>query len=278
MLLTTCRFAHLPLLAGYGPGRQSFSEYYLRDKNMSSLQTDSFTEGTTPRRVGPTSWRVGVDSLLFFWHFFCIILFKKKGVHTMQHKVLIVDDESTIRDLLKDALSNEPYGIMSASSAEEALPILAREQVDVVVSDEIMPGMSGSEFLAIVRQKYPDTIRIILTGHASLESAIRAINEGEIYRFFTKPCNVFDLAITIRQALKHNDLMKESKRLLKIVMWQSAFIEELEKQYPGITKVKRGTTGEVIIDDEIDTGSGSTLIEQISAVVKKCKAFFLERS
>lgn len=196
----------------------------------------------------------------------------------MQHKVLIVDDESTIRDLLKDALSNEPYGILSASSAEEALPILAREQVDVVISDEIMPGMSGSKFLAIVRKKYPDTIRIILTGHASLESAIRAINEGEIYRFFTKPCNVFDLAITIRQALKHNDLMKESKRLLKIVKRQSAFIEALEKQYPGITKVKRDAKGEVIIDDEIDNGSQGTLIEQISTTVKKCKVFFLERS
>jgi len=75
---------------------------------------------------------------------------------------------------LKDALANEPYDILSAASAEEALPILDREQVDVVISDEKMPGMSGSEFLAIVRQEYPDTVRMILTGHASLESAIRA--------------------------------------------------------------------------------------------------------
>jgi two-component system probable response regulator PhcQ len=73
--------------------------------------------------------------------------------------------------------------------------------VDVVISDEKMPGMSGSEFLSLVRQEYPDTIRIILTGYGSLESAIRAINEGEIYRLFTKPCNVIDLAITIRLAL-----------------------------------------------------------------------------
>jgi len=96
----------------------------------------------------------------------------------MEHKVLIVDDEPTITDLLKDALANEPYDILSAASAEEALPILDREQVDVVISDEKMPGMSGSEFLAIVRQEYPDTVRMILTGHGSLESAIRAINEG----------------------------------------------------------------------------------------------------
>ena len=195
----------------------------------------------------------------------------------MQHKVLIVDDEPAITDMLKDVLSREPYGILSAGSAEEAFPILAREKVDVVISDEKMPGMSGSEFLTVVRKQYPDTIRIILTGHGSLESAIRAINEGEIYRFFTKPCNVFDLAVTIRQALQQKELMRESQRLLRIVRRQYTFIEALEKQYPGITKVKRDARGGIIIDDEIDNGKWDTLIEQINATVKKCEAFFLEK-
>lgn len=195
----------------------------------------------------------------------------------MQHKVLIVDDEPIITNLLKDALSREPYGILSASSAEEALPILDREKLDVVISDEKMPGMSGSEFLAVVRQKYPDTIRMILTGHASLESAIRAINEGEVYRFFTKPCNVFDLAMTIRQAIKLNDLMKESRRLLKIVKRQSLLIESLERQYPGITKIKRDAEGDIVIDDEIGNGECDALIEEIDTMVKKCEAFFLEK-
>jgi two-component system probable response regulator PhcQ len=195
----------------------------------------------------------------------------------MEHTVLIVDDEPEIRKLLKDALSHEPYHILSAGSAEEALPILEKEQVDLVLSDEKMPGMSGSEFLAVVRQKYPDTIRIILTGYASLESAIRAINEGEVYRFFTKPCNVIDVAITIHQALMHNDLMKESKRLLKTVKRQSAVIEVLENQYPGITSINRDAKGDIIIDNEIDNRECDTLIEEIHAVVKKCEAIFLER-
>ena len=173
----------------------------------------------------------------------------------MNHNVLIVDDERTITDMLKDALSREPYNILIAASAEEALAVLTREQVDVVISDEKMPGMPGSEFLAIVRQKYPDTIRMILTGYASLESAIRSINEGEIYRFFTKPFNVFDLAVTIRQALQQKDLMKETQRLLKVVKRQSAFIDEMEQQYPGITKVKRDAEGAIIIDEGIDNGS-----------------------
>jgi len=170
----------------------------------------------------------------------------------MRHGIMIVDDDLSIRNLLTDVLSNEPYRILKAGSAEEAIQILDQEQVDLVISDEKMPGISGSEFLAIVREKYPDTIRIILTGHASLESAIRAINKGEIYRFFTKPCNIFDLVITVHQALKHNDLMKEFKRLHKIVKRQSLFIKALEKRYPGITKVKKNANEEIILDDEID--------------------------
>lgn len=194
----------------------------------------------------------------------------------MKHKVLVVDDEPTITELLKDALSRGSDIILSAPSAEEALGILDREQVDVVISDEMMPGMSGSEFLSVVRKKYPDTIRMILTGHASLESAIRAINEGEIYRFFTKPCNVFDLAVTVRQALQQKDLTKESQRLLKMVKRQSAVIEDLEKQYPGITKVKKDVHGEIIINGDAGNEKWDNLMEQIAATLKKCEGFFRE--
>ena len=178
----------------------------------------------------------------------------------MNHSVLVVDDESTIREMLRDVLSREPYDVFIAGSAAEGLEILDREHVDVVISDEKMPGMLGSEFLAIVRQKYPDTIRMILTGYASLEAAIRSINEGEIYRFFTKPCNVFDLAVTVRQALQHKELMKEAQKMLKVLKQQSTLIEDLEKRYPGITEVKRNKEGEVILED-IDPEKWEALLE-----------------
>ena len=144
----------------------------------------------------------------------------------MQHAVLVVDDEPDVRDMLTQALSREPYEVLCADSAEEALDIIAREPVDVVLSDEKMPGMSGTEFLAIVRRQYPDTIRMILTGHASLESAIHAINEGEIYRFFTKPCNMVDLMVTIRQALKHKDLIISPDDLTEILDFAHEAMEE----------------------------------------------------
>ena len=167
----------------------------------------------------------------------------------MQHTVLVVDDEPAIREMLTDALAREPYEVLCAGSAEEALTVLAAEPVDVVISDEVMPGMSGSEFLAIVRQQYPDTVRVVLTGYASLEAAVRAINEGEIYRFFTKPCNMVDLVATIRQALQHKELMAENQRLHNIVRQQSFSLEALERRHPGITKVKRDAGGAVIIDE-----------------------------
>jgi len=90
----------------------------------------------------------------------------------MSHKVLIVDDEPHVTEGLKRVLRKEPYEILTASSANQALSILDREAIDVVISDDKMPGMSGSELLSIVSLDYPDTIRIMLTGHASLDKFI----------------------------------------------------------------------------------------------------------
>ena len=170
----------------------------------------------------------------------------------MSRKVLFVDDEPLVTESLKRALRREPYEVLSANSAKEALGVLARQPVDVVISDEKMPGMQGSEFLAVVCKQYPETIRIILTGHGSMEAAIRAINEGEIFRFLTKPCNEVDLAVTIRQALQLKELTGLSRRLLEKNKRQASILQELEKENPGITKVKRTSTGAIILDDERD--------------------------
>ena len=104
--------------------------------------------------------------------------------------------------------------------------------MDVVISDEVMPEMAGSDFLSIVRKKYPDTIRMILTGHARIDSAIKAINEGEVYRFFTKQCHVVDLIISIKQGLKQKELERENRRLLRLVKKKTAAEESLKQQHP----------------------------------------------
>ncbi|MDZ7337820.1 MAG: response regulator [candidate division KSB1 bacterium] len=130
----------------------------------------------------------------------------------MPHKVLFVDDEPHVLAALRRALHREPYQVLCASSGTEALRLMAETPVDAVISDEQMPGMSGSELLAEVRRRYPETVRMMLTGNATLSTAIRAINDGEVYRFFTKPCNELDLATTIRHALEQKDLVEENRR------------------------------------------------------------------
>ncbi|MCR4438165.1 MAG: response regulator [bacterium] len=130
----------------------------------------------------------------------------------MGHRVLFVDDEPHVLAALRRSLRKEPYELLCATSAAEALRLIATVPVDVVVSDEQMPGMSGSELLAEVRRRHPDTVRMMLSGKATLEGAIRAINDGAIYRFFIKPCDEVDLATTIRHALEHKDLVEENRR------------------------------------------------------------------
>ena len=163
-------------------------------------------------------------------------------------KILFVDDEPNVLSALARSLHKEPYEVISASSAQMALDLLSRLVVDVVISDEQMPGMLGSQFLALVAQRYPETIRIILTGHANLSSAIRAINEGEIYRFLTKPCHEADLALAIRQALEHRELVVLSQKLLKENQQQAAILQNLEKENPGITQLLKDASGTLLLD------------------------------
>jgi DNA-binding NtrC family response regulator len=92
---------------------------------------------------------------------------------------------------------------LTAQSGMDAFELLALHQVQVILCDQRMPGMSGIEFLGKVKEMYPDTVRIMLTGHADLESVIDAVNRGHIYRFFTKPWDDQILVDTIRDAFHH---------------------------------------------------------------------------
>lgn len=189
----------------------------------------------------------------------------------MKHTVLFVDDEPEITEGLKRNLRKEPFKILSANSADEALKLLETENVNLVVSDEQMPVMKGTEFLAIVKKKHPGTIRIILTGQASLDAAVNAINEGRIYRFLMKPCNYAELAITIRQALKQNELMREAYQLLQISKMQSTMLETLEKNHPELLIVERDEDGMIVIDDSTQELDADKLIQEIIEQNKKIK-------
>ncbi|OGR26040.1 MAG: histidine kinase [Desulfuromonadales bacterium GWD2_54_10] len=167
----------------------------------------------------------------------------------MNNSILLVDDESNVLSALKRALFDEPLEIASVTSAEEALEIMQKQHFKVVVSDERMIGMQGSEFLSQVKEHYPHTVRIMLTGHATLEAAMKAVNEGEIYRFFSKPWNDHELKFAIRSAIEKFDLEAENRRLLDTVKQQSLEIKVLEKRYPGITRVEKDSQGTFVLTD-----------------------------
>jgi two-component system probable response regulator PhcQ len=154
--------------------------------------------------------------------------------------ILFVDDEPNVTDALRRALRREPYEFLTATSGGAALKILEGQYVDVVVSDEQMPGMSGSVFLSMVRKQFPHTIRMILSGQASLEAAVRAINEGQVHRFFLKPCNPTDLAFTIQQALSHKRLEEKCRRLLREYQRQAAVLAKFNRDLLRLDTDERG--------------------------------------
>ena len=115
--------------------------------------------------------------------------------------VLFVDDEPHITDGVKRALRREPFDIVGAHSGSEALELLCRRAVDVIIVDEKMPGISGTELLQRVFRDYPRVIQMMLTGHAAPETVFSTARPGQIRHFFTKPCSVEELASAIREAL-----------------------------------------------------------------------------
>jgi DNA-binding NtrC family response regulator len=127
--------------------------------------------------------------------------------------VLLVDDDPAVTRGLERMLRNEPYVVLIANDPADALALMESSPVDVVVSDETMPGMSGSELLAIVRAKYPTCIRMMLTGDSTLTSSVRIIRDGAPYRFLCKPVSRDELTSALRQATERKDLEDRLQKL-----------------------------------------------------------------
>ena len=144
----------------------------------------------------------------------------------MDRTLLCIDDEINILNALKRLLRKEGFNLLTASSGKEGLKLLYENDVHVVVSDQRMPEMNGTEFLKQVKESHPDIIRIILTGYTDVDSISEAINEGHIYKFFLKPWNDQNLKLEIRQAFEQYALMQDNKRLHDQVFHQN---EELKK-------------------------------------------------
>jgi type II secretory ATPase GspE/PulE/Tfp pilus assembly ATPase PilB-like protein/DNA-binding response OmpR family regulator len=130
-----------------------------------------------------------------------------------RYRLLFVDDEPGICHALVRVFRRENYEVVTAGSGEEGLQRLAEAPTHLVISDFMMPGMNGAEFLSQVKKNSPDTIRIMLTGHANTDAVMGAINEGAVYKFIIKPWNDDDLRVTVALALEHYDLVVRNRSL-----------------------------------------------------------------
>ncbi|MBV7497681.1 HD domain-containing phosphohydrolase [Pseudomonas sp. NPDC086112] len=134
---------------------------------------------------------------------------------TDKPKLLLVDDEESILNSLRRLLRGQPYEVLLATSGAQALEIMAQQPIDLVMSDARMPNMDGATLLAHVHQRYPDTLRIMLTGYADPSAIIKAINEGQIHRYISKPWHDEEMLLTLRQSLAYQHSERERLRLVQ---------------------------------------------------------------
>ena len=156
--------------------------------------------------------------------------------------ILCVDDEPNILSSLRRLLRAHGYQVLLAESGAAGLKIMETESVDLVISDMRMPEMDGARFLEHVRSRWPDTIRLLLTGYADIQSILDAINGGEIYRYITKPWEDNDILLIVRHALERQALECEKQRLEVLTRIQN---EELKTLNASLELKVQERTGEL---------------------------------
>jgi adenylate cyclase len=182
--------------------------------------------------------------------------------------VLVVDDEPGILSSLQRLLRTTDYRVLCAENGAAALDLLATNDVDLIISDMRMPNMSGAEFLAHAQMLYPDVLRILLTGYAEMDSAIRAINEGGVYRYLSKPWDDQDLLLTVARAIEQRALSKKAALLTALTRQQN---EALMRLNAGLEMQVQARTEEIrqtvmfLEDAQRDLKSNFTKMVQVCA-------------
>lgn len=141
--------------------------------------------------------------------------------------LLFVDDETNILKALKRLFHAAEYNVYTAENGMEGLKILNHHPMDLIISDMRMPQMDGAEFLTQAALQWPDTVRILLTGYADLESTVAAVNQGRIYSYCSKPWNDAELKILVNNAVEQKRLRDERQRLFEIINLQHAELKTL---------------------------------------------------
>ncbi|MCL2625245.1 MAG: response regulator [Cystobacterineae bacterium] len=165
-----------------------------------------------------------------------------------RHAILLVDDEPNIVNALKRSLRDEGYDVYTAHDGQSALELLKRQKIDLIIADQIMPGMTGVELLKLARLRYPDTARIMLTGNANLNMAADAINQGEICCMLVKPWDDTELKLSIQMGLEQIEFNKKRRRMLAMLQEEDDKLGDLEHNYPGISELEKDAEGKILLE------------------------------
>ncbi len=179
--------------------------------------------------------------------------------------LLFVDDEQPILNALKRAFYNEPYLIATATNADEAMTILGKEKIKVIISDQRMPEVSGVDLLRSVKEKYPRIVRILFTGYTDFSTVEDAINLSEAYRFITKPWNTQELKTIIHQAMEYFDLVAENQRLFEMMKARNEELELLNKKLKDLYEIQKEFTSTVSHELRTPLASIKTAIDILAS-------------
>lgn len=177
--------------------------------------------------------------------------------------LLLVDDEGNIVSALKRLLRTHDFRILTANSGQGGLEVLTKNPVDVIISDQRMPGMTGVEFLGKAKELYPDTVRIVLSGYTELHSVTDAVNQGAIYKFLTKPWDDDQLLEHIHEAFRHKGMADENRRLNLEVLTANQELAQANRRLEDLLQQKQ----QQIIRDEVSLDIVREALQQIPLAV-----------
>ena len=179
--------------------------------------------------------------------------------------ILCVDDEPNILSSLRRLFRTQGFQVRVAESGLAGLALMESESIDLVISDMRMPEMDGAKFLEHVRTRWPDTVRLLLTGYADIDSIIEAINRGEIYRYITKPWDDHDIVLIVRQALERKTLEQEKKQLEALIVQQN---EDLKILNASLEAKVEARTAELKVANDSLQGANEQLKSSFVTLIK----------
>lgn len=183
--------------------------------------------------------------------------------------ILLVDDEPMILSALSRLLRNHGYRVLTTTQPTEVAGILEKEKVEVLLSDIDMPKMKGTVLMAQIRSRFPEVVRILMTGRGSMDSVLQAINEGEVYRYLLKPFKEEELLSVLREATSRLKELRRASAVAIIVSRRNEICAALDLQYPGLSQVNRQDGIYLIPTEHIDALASKMGNTKLSGLLKR---------